>query len=316
MSLNLALCDGEVHKLSEDSEDLGNVIHAIFVNDLNPELVGETDLGDAAEVRTRIRKSDYFSLEDVVPVGDPSFLNAGHNGYTWKNARGKKIADRSYKIEDKLDSRFTHIMSEAFVGSGSNIFIPTLKTRDVRNPGAELPQELPKFMIFQDGMYVAAGYDTRTNSFIPIEEGQKVEPNALVLQDKAQQRSEYVKSYDHLSNPRPFAGEPFASHVFLHFSLKRKVLGKISRAYRQTLLSNEQVNKFSYATHTELKEAVGIIKKVSDQYGVAHIQALNKFLLYKSFERKDAKQGSYIVGQMIGDSQTIHLPYAQVGVRR
>lgn len=46
------------------------------------------------------------------------------------------------------------------------------------------------------------------------------------------------------------------------------------------------------------------------EYGLR--EALNRFLLSKAFEKQE---GSFIVGQIEGDSCTTHLPYVQVEKR-
>lgn len=317
-----------------DPTSLDRLIHASFVGEIRADRV-PPDIKEAA--RSDLEKVSRFegiSLNEFVPQGSPFFANAGHNGYTWEGSR------RTYAVEADVAGEV--LMSPAFIGSSSNVYVPMLQVGRRTGKFAKTPDFLPRLMIYDREHFVEARYDIRTAQFVATENGQLVTPETLRLLNSPQQKSDYVKDSEAMEVPEHFkiegyyvGGEFFPSsfthalkHVGraiaffgmdlgrfhdqlqYHFSLRGRMLRKITHGDKwHGWISQEQIGLFSHASYEELADTVRMLKR--DEF--AFDGKLNRFLLYKAFEQNE---GSFLIGQMQGDGHTIHLPYVPVEIRR
>ncbi len=87
---------------------------------------------------------------------------------------------------------------------------------------------------------------------------------------------------------------------------------KVARKFLEKEPSEKAIDYYCFATRDEVKSVLqNELRKISNP-----LENFNRFLLYKSFQQNIAKNGEhYLVGQMTGDSQAIHMPYVRVGLR-
>ncbi len=79
-------------------------------------------------------------------------------------------------------------------------------------------------------------------------------------------------------------------------------------------ITRDKMDSFSYASYDEI---ACVIEELGKSYswvkGLDKETRLRRFLLYRSLESQNT--GSLVVGQIVGDSHTIHFPYVKVESR-
>ena len=312
-------------------DDLDDIIHASFVRDWRS---AEAEVHQSAErTLSLLAEGPGYSLDEFVPAGIPFLVNAGHKRYS----RGGRKGKHGFDVE-KIPSEV--IMSRSFIGSSSHVYVPMLSVKR-RADMFVGPVSLPRFMVYEEEWLVEAEYDIKSAKFHSLENGKKINPEAIMLCDQPQQQSVYVTGnstkipfkHDGFNPSGGIRGFLFGSFYLLGHITKsttRKVVYAgidLSRVNRQLLhhfstrgkllrattegcgeygwITKEQIDSFSYATYQEIGEAVKILSGDIDEF----TGKLNRFLLYKAFKQKE---GSFIVGNIEGDSVIMHLPYVKV----
>lgn len=321
-------------RVPADHAYLDRLIHASFVGEMRTERVTPEVKEAARSDLEEVLGFEGTSLDDFVPRGSPFFANAGHNGYTWEGSR------RNYALEADVDGEV--LMSPAFIGSSSDVYVPMLQVGRREGRITDTPDAIPKLMVYDGENFVEARYDTRTAKFVATENGQAVNPKTLRLLNSPQQKSDYVRDREKMEVPEHFkiegqyvGGEFFVPSSFTnalkhvgraiaffgmdlhrfhdqlryHFSPRGGMLRKMTDGDKWNgWISEEQIGSFSHASYEEVADAVKALKRNDFFDG-----KLNRFLLYKAFEQNE---GSFLVGKIEGDGHTIHLPYIPVEVRK
>ncbi len=298
MKLYFALDDKEAHILPNERRLLTDIILATIAVERNDHAM-KRHMRELRGVLKRARTFDSVPLEDLMPRGDPFFKTTGYYG-----AEGKGLGIIDVDMPDK---RRSYLMSESFVGSCSNSYTPlmnVIRRRDIATV-THSPESLPKFMISCEEGYVAAEYDLETGSFNAVGQ-QKIDPNPMILVSRLMHIDKYVKEEE--------VGD-LLQHLHVYISSNRKLRLKRGEAQRSSSKAffRQRLSKAVYATLSEVEDAVDRINCLDRS--IHHGDLLNRFLLYKAFEHAVNKNGSYIVGKIEGDTQTMALPYVAVALK-
>lgn len=303
MKLYFALDDQVAHILpdnrcGDNKRMLADIILATIAVERN-DCAMKRHMRELRGVLERARTFDSVPLEDLMPRGDPFFKNTGYYG---ADGRGLGVVDVNMP-----DKRRSYLMSESFVGSCSNSYTPLLnvtRRRDIANV-TDFPESLPRFMISCEEGYVAAEYDLETGSFKAVGQ-QKIDPNPMILVSRLMHVDKYVKETE--------VGD-LLQHLHVYISSDRKLRLKRGEAEKSPAKAffRQRLRKAVYATLSEVEDAIDRINALD--HTINHRLLLNSFLLYKAFENAANKKGSYIVGKIEGDSQTMALPYVAVALK-
>jgi len=289
-------------------------------------------------------------LGDIVPLGNPFLADAGHNGYTWEGTRRNYNLNLEALCPDKskrLDREL--LMSAGFIGSSSHVYVPMVDVVVDKDKKKLRKIKLPPFMLHCEDHFREAIYDVRKGGFVPLREAEGIAPQNLKLLSSPTQKSKYIKNktlasvahhffnfneYNYqsgaligtislvgagiagLTKMIAFRGmnmSSFEEQVCNYFTFKGQLLRYGTKGYNgYGWITRDQIENFSYATISEIEDGVRALEGEKWQ----HIdRKLNCFLLYKAFEKNEGSQGSFIVGEIVGDSHTLHLSYVPVGLR-
>ncbi|MBI5392849.1 hypothetical protein HZA96_03175 [Candidatus Woesearchaeota archaeon] len=120
-------------------------------------------------------------------------------------------------------------------------------------------------------------------------------------------RVTHHREYDSCMNASQFLVNYYSSDVSFRWNIARKFLHKEP--------SEEAIAEYCFATKNEVREVLqNTLARIPRNLQLRHF---NRFLLYKAFERTVVdNSGHYIVGQITGDSQKIHMPYIKIDLRK
>ncbi len=275
---------------------------------------------------SRCRDLPAGSLDTLVLAGPLRSVNCGHNGYTWK---GKP--ERLNLNELVGNSSSSMLISGAFIGSGSNVYGITIPINIRADTKDHIPREekLPPFLAFEKGEFFRVEYDIQSGQFLKTQEIEAIKPTELKMVETPKVRTIYFKDDEQVKIAHHYERLNWKTEI------KRglyEILSPLGRFEDQVInffspagialrllsdgdgdhdwVSGEQIATFSYANFDEIHEAATAIRKGVDRDD--RIERLNHFLLYKALEQNEANEGSFIVGKIGGDTQTIHLPYLKV----
>ncbi len=246
------------------------------------------DRTEIAKIERVMRLLPETDISTLIPTGGVFLESAGYNGYTggglWNDPH------RISPLREKLASTSRdYLFGEGFLGSSNHVYVPGLPVRVASAPRETSTKSRPELLLFYRGRYVPAKYDLKQATFVPTKSQNYYTPAFLVLKSEPRQLSEYLK-------PR---GE---------------ILSYFSQGTNDRKIPNRKVVENScYAAFAELK---AVLSHFQEELNNNDPSLFNRFLLYKAFERTIVgNHGLFIVGQMQGDSQNIHLPYVAVAKR-
>ena len=256
------------------------------------------------------RVSGLRSTRDTsrfIPHGELVLADAGHHNPTYNSNGGKLIPGKSRKntFETEVIPLESMLVGKPIFGSSSHVWIPMIKV-ERGSPSEAIEDKLPQFLIYDGCKYSEAVYDATQAMFIPKKAGETFEGRQLQMIKQIEIQREYMKGKEEEEVKEKMERESERLHFEerVIWYCKRSQLGRLFSSLKryQVEIAIEGV------THASFDEIDTVIKE-----GVVEAGQLSRFLLYKAFSA--TKRGSYIVGQITGDSYTIHMPYVRVALR-
>ena len=282
-------------------------------------------LKEAREVDAVLRSRDKkYSFNQFHPAGDLKLVDMGHNGYTWTGTRGHFAITRNPASPCDLEST---LVSSPRLGSGNGVNVSILPVAVVvLNETMVLNGDLPSLLVWDGQYYRAAVYDPLLSQFKPTVDPVHFESRQLILSDTPEMFYDYRKNHTpgvpNVSVPQFIREGPYffesayhrlighwgnrdySEYLVNQLTPKANWRWKLLRRHLLAAPTEEDVENFCHATLAEVTAVIGS--------GLTKNAELNCFLLSKAFEKSREPTRSYIVGQITGDSCTIHLPYVEV----
>lgn len=297
---------GLITHVSLDGDELENVIHASLVAS-GAVSVDQKIVGAAEKTLQRQRGFVSRGLGSFVPTGNAIVQSAGHNGYTHKGERGR--------LGFQFNTRDSLLLSPGFLGSSSHVQVPMVSVTEREELDTEEFHvgNLPSFLMYNSGnnLFHEVGYDIASGQFTVLMETEGITPSDIEMLSGVQAHSKYLRQNG------VYGGNMYGAVHDLKSEFGFSVLNTLFERFFSGMVgfsrevspskSLQRLQEHSFSRVEDLADLAEGVKHMSVD---AAMPLINRFFLYKSFERSFS--GSAIVGEITGDSQTMHLPYLPV----
>ena len=308
-------------------EDLDAILHRNMVKD-NKEEIEKRQEHRKSELRTSVEKvrgieeredqerqpSTWFKekqeereLSEFHPAGELRLLTAGHSEEGEFRLR-IDVTKKPFNLEHSL-------LGACCIGSSNYLWQTVLPIAEKEKGRKKRKTELPQLLMYKgEEGYREAVYDVKTGKFTPTNDT-IYSPRDLTLLDRPCIQASYY---------RP---DRVREEVRIHRNVLEYAQGKLNERREEThgRSAFACMLEDSGRTRSEIEAAIPTLFYMSaDQVRevgktlsqkeldrLDFTEYLNRFLLYNAFMQTNPK-GSFIVGQIRGDSDVMHLPYVQV----